>query len=591
MQIRDQKIRDQTSTIMLAEAQMNLIHELVQKHTREELIWISGYLAGIAKQKGSVNGNSHITANVAAPALPAAVKTITLLYGTETGNAKRAAATAANKIKQQGQRVKLVSADQYKFHDLPKENNLLIIISTQGDGDPPVAAQKFYDHLHTTADKLHDTSFAVLALGSTSYPQFCKTGIDVDQQLERMGGKRLLPVVKCDDDFEEDADEWLNKVIEKLTEVKIPDVAITPTVAAAKPLEKGKKYFNGTVASNINLNDDGSQKETHHIEFTLSEELDYKPGDAAGVIPENQEDLVHKILNIAGVSGQESITYKTEDYLVYNLLIKKVNIQNLSERLVKKYAALIGQEIPDTRMDFYDLLRIYPVKDGEQFMAALQLLDPMAPRLYSISSSPAAHNGELHLTIATDVFIKNNEKAYGLGSYYLNHLPVGTELPMFLHRQKHFHLPPDDKDLIMIGPGTGIAPLRSFIAERDAIGATGRNWLFFGEQHFNTDFLYQTEIQSWKETGALQKVSLAFSRDQAEKIYVQHRMQQEAAELWDWINNGAYIAVCGAKNPMSKDVEQALISIISAYGNLSPEAATAYLAQLSKDGRYAKDVW
>ena len=323
----------------------------------------------------------------------------------------------------------------------------------------------------------------------------------------------------------------------------------------------------------------------------MAEELDYKPGDAAGVHPENQEELVHKILNIAGVTGQETITYKTENYLVYNLLKKKVNIQNLSERLVKKYAELVQQEIPDTRMDFYDLLRIYPVKDAEQFLAALQLLEPMAPRLYSISSSPAAHDGELHLTIATDVFIKNNEKAYGLGSYYLNHLPVGTELNMFLHRQKHFHLPPDDKDLIMIGPGTGIAPLRSFIAERDATGATGRNWLFFGEQHFNTDFYYQTEIQGWKETGVLQKVSLAFSRDQQEKIYVQHRMQEEAAELWDWINNGAYVAICGAKNPMSKDVEQTFIEIISKHGNLSLEAATAYLTQLSKDGRYAKDVW
>ncbi|CAN5515994.1 assimilatory sulfite reductase (NADPH) flavoprotein subunit [soil metagenome] len=577
---------------MLAEAQMNLIHELVQKHTKEELIWISGYLAGLANSNAalpSVNGNGHaITTNAIAPA---AVKTVTLLYGTETGNAKRAAATAAHQIKQQGQRVKLASVDQYKFHDLAKENNLLIIISTQGDGDPPVAAQKFYDYLHTTTEKLPDTNFSVLALGSTSYPQFCKTGIDVDQQLERMGGKRLLPVVKCDEDFEADADTWLTNVLQKITLSSATTQIAISTPAAVKPIEKGKKYFNGTVVTNINLNDEGSNKETHHIEFALVEELDYKPGDAAGVLPENQEELVRKIVTIAGVTGQENITYKTEDYLVYNLLKKKVNIQNLSERMVKKYAALVAQEIPDTRMDFYDLLRIYPVKDSEQFFAALQLLDPMAPRLYSISSSPAAHNGELHLTIATDVFLKNNEKSYGLGSYYLNHLPVGAALNMFLHRQKHFHLPPDDKDLIMIGPGTGIAPLRSFIAERDALGATGRNWLFFGEQHFNTDFYYQTEIQGWKETGVLQKVDLAFSRDQAEKIYVQDRMQQEAAELWDWISNGAYIAICGAKNPMSKDVEQTLTEIISTHGNLSSEAATAYLAQLSKDGRYAKDVW
>jgi sulfite reductase (NADPH) flavoprotein alpha-component len=586
------EIINQTSGIMLAEAQMNLIHELVQKHTKEELIWISGYLAGLANSNAAlptVNGNGYSVTN--AVAAPASIKTITLLYGTETGNAKRAASTAAHQIKQHGQRVKLVSVDQYKFHDLAKENNLLIIISTQGDGDPPVAAQKFYDYLHTTAEKLPDTNFSVLALGSTSYPQFCKIGIDVDQQLERLGGKRLLPVVKCDDDFEEDADEWLNTVLQKLSQVETPSVTAAPAPIVAKPVEKGKKYFTGKVTTNINLNDEGSHKETHHIEFALNEELDYKPGDAAGVIPENREELVHKIIDLAGVTGQESFEYKTEHFIIYNLLKKKVNLQNLSERLVKKYAALVGQEIPDTRMDFYDLLRIYPVKDIDQFIGALQLLEPIAPRLYSISSSPAAHNGELHLTIATDAFIKNNEKAYGLGSYFLNCLPLDTELQMFLHRQKHFHLPPDDKDLIMIGPGTGIAPLRSFIAERDAIGATGRNWLFFGEQHFTTDFLYQTEIQGWKDTGALQKVSLAFSRDQQEKIYVQHRMNEESAEVWDWINGGAYIAICGAKNPMSKDVEQELMNIIATYGKLTPEGATAYLAQLSKDGRYAKDVW
>lgn len=577
---------------MLPETQMNLVNELVQKHTKEELMWISGYLAGIAKQNGSLNGNGHATPNIAAPATPAAAKTITLLYGTETGNAKRAAAHAANKIKQQGQRVKLVSADQYKFNDLPKENNLLVIISTQGDGDPPVAAQKFYDHLHNTKDKLASTNYAVLALGSTSYPQFCKTGVDVDQQLEKLGAARILPVVKCDDDFEEDADEWLNNVLQKITQETSTATPVAPAVpVVAKPVEKGKKYFTGKVTANINLNDEGSAKQTHHIEFSLSEELDYKPGDAAGVIPENREELVNRIIGIAGITGQEAITYKTEHFIIYNLLKKKVNLQNLSERLVKKYAALIGQEIPDTRMDFYDLLRIYPVADKEQFLAALQLLEPIAPRLYSIASSPAAHNCELHLTVARETFKKDDEVHHGLGSYFLNNLPLDTEVSLFLHRQKHFHLPPDDKDLIMIGPGTGIAPLRSFIAERDALGASGRNWLFFGDQHFNTDFLYQTEIQGWKETGSLQKVSLAFSRDQQEKIYVQHRMKQEAAELWDWINNGAYIAICGAKNPMSKDVEQELINIISAQGNLPHEAATAYLAQLSKDGRYSKDVW
>jgi sulfite reductase (NADPH) flavoprotein alpha-component len=576
---------------MLAEAQLNIINDLAKKHTKEELLWISGYLAGLANKNGQTNGHAADHGAAAPAAVGTVAKTLTLLYGTETGNAKRAATTAANKLKQHGQRVKLVSAETYKLHDLPKENNLLVIISTQGDGDPPVAAQKFYDHLHSTTDQLKDTTYAVLALGSTSYPQFCKTGVDVDTQLAKLGGKRLLPVVKCDDDFEEDADGWLNDVLQKLSQ---PEAAPSPVAApapAAKPAEKGKKYFTGKVTANINLNDEGSEKATHHIELELAEELDYKPGDAAGVIPENEEALVQKILGIGGTVGSLPVSYKGQEYTIHNLLKKKLNVLHLPERTIKKYAALVAQDIPDTRMDFYDLLRIYPIKDKEQFLAAVQLLDPIAPRLYSIASSPLAHSGELHLTVATDVFIRNNEQAHGLGSWYLNHLPEGTELEMFLHRQKHFHLPPADKDLVMIGPGTGIAPLRSFIAERDADGASGRNWLFFGDQHFTTDFLYQTEIQSWKETGVLQKVSLAFSRDQEEKIYVQHRMKEEAAELWEWINNGAYIAVCGTKNPMSKDVEQSLISIIAEYGKLSTEAATGYLNQLGKEGRYSKDVW
>jgi sulfite reductase (NADPH) flavoprotein alpha-component len=579
---------------MLAEEQLKSLNDLVQKHTREELLWISGYLAGLANKNGhtpAVNGNGSANGHHGTAATVAA-KTITLLYGTETGNAKRAAATAAHHIKHAGQRVKMFGLDQYKFTDLPKENNLLIIISTQGDGDPPVAAQKFYDYIHHESIKLTNIHYAVLALGSTSYPQFCKTGIDVDAQLAKLGGKRLAPVVKCDDDFEADADKWLKAVLYEITNpVETPAAVPQANIIVSKPVEKGKKYFNGVITTNINLNDEGSQKETHHIEFALSDVVDYKPGDAAGIVPHNSEDLVHKIIKLADATGQEPVVYKNENFLVFNLLHKKINILNLSERVVKKYAALVGQQIPETKMDFFDLLRIYPVKDTAQFLEALQLLDPIAPRLYSIASSPQAHNGELHLIIATYNFYKNGEKHHGLCSSYLNQLPKGTELTMFLHRQKHFHLPPDDKDLIMIGPGTGLAPLRSFIAERDAIGATGRNWLFFGEQHFNTDFYYQTELQAWKETEVLNKIGLAFSRDQPEKIYVQNRIKEESAELWEWINNGAYIAVCGAKVPMSKDVEQALIEIISTHGNLSAEAAAGYLHQLAKDGRYSKDVW
>lgn len=577
---------------MLAENKMKVLNEWVQQHTREELVWISGYLAGLARQNGALLAVADVAiANGNANAAPKAVKALTLLYGTETGNAKRAASATAAKLKQQGFRLKLASLDQYKITDLPKENNLLVIISTQGDGDPPAAAQKFYDHLHTGELKLTDTRFSVLALGSTAYPQFCKTGIDVDTQLEKLGAKRLLPVVKCDEDFDDDAENWLTTVLKKITEEAETAAEPAAPVVVAKPAEKGKKYFGGIVTTNIDLMDEGSMKATHHIEITLDEAVEYKPGDAAGLVPENQESQVQQIMELSGLAPDTEILYKSVAYSLYEILKKKLNILHLPERTVKKYAQLVQQEIPDTRMDFFDLLRIYPVQDAEQFVQAVVLLDAIAPRLYSISSSPEAHSGEMHLTVARDEFMKNNEKAVGLCSQYLLEYPVDTPIQLFLHRQKHFHLPQEDKDLIMIGPGTGIAPLRSFIAERDALGASGRNWLFFGEQHFNTDFLYQTEIQGWKETGVLTKVSLAFSRDQKEKIYVQDRLRESATELWEWINNGAYMVVCGKKNPMSKDVEQALIEIIAEQNNLTIEAATGYLNQLGKDGRYSKDVW
>jgi sulfite reductase (NADPH) flavoprotein alpha-component len=572
---------------MLPEAKLNSLNELINKHSKEELIWISGYISGLLA--GAVGNNAAAGASAPPAAEPAvAIKAVTILYGTETGNAKRAATAAANIVKQKGIRVKLASAEQYKLTDLPKETNLLIIMSTQGDGEPPVAAQKFYDHIHQQKIDLSNTNFSVLALGSYSYPLFCQAGVDVDAQLEKLGAKRIIPVVKCTEDFEDDASIWLSSTLETLAGASKPAVAAPTPVA---PKGHVKKDFTGTLAVNINLNDRGSSKETHHIEFTLDEEISYKAGDALGIVPENSDATVQKIIEAAGLEGDEVLDYKDEVYKPYNLLKHKVNVLHLPERIVKKYAALVDQEIPATKIDFYDLLRIYPVKNIDQFREAVQLLDPIAPRLYSLASSPEAHNGELHVTVARSSYSKNGEKAYGLCSDFLSQLPLNSKLSMYIHKSQHFHLPEEDKDLIMIGPGTGIAPFRAFIAERDAIGASGRNWLFFGDQHFITDFLYQTEIQGWKETGVLQRVSLAFSRDQQEKVYVQHRMAEEAEELWQWINKGAYIYVCGTKDPMSYDVEKTLLAIIANKLNSTEDAARNYLELMEAEGRYAKDVY
>ena len=275
----------------------------------------------------------------------------------------------------------------------------------------------------------------------------------------------------------------------------------------------------------------------------------------------------------------------------FELLKKKLNIFYLPERVVNKYATLVGQEIPVTRIGLLDLLRIYPLNSNNQFADLIGILEPIAPRLYSISSSPDAHSGEVHITVARDKFNVNEEWKVGLCSDFLSQLTVDNSIEFYIHRNSQFKLPADDKDVIMIGPGTGIAPFRSFLAHRDTAGAGGRNWLFFGDQHFVTDFLYQTELQSWVATGVLSKLNVAFSRDQKEKVYVQHKMLKHGKELYDWLLNGASLYVCGTKDPMSSDVEDTLMQIVEKFGEKTIEQAVQFVEQLKDESRYLKDVY
>jgi sulfite reductase (NADPH) flavoprotein alpha-component len=263
----------------------------------------------------------------------------------------------------------------------------------------------------------------------------------------------------------------------------------------------------------------------------------------------------------------------------------------MPERVVKQYAAIVQQDIPETKIGLLDLLKIYPVKDSRQFEDVVNILEPITPRLYSISSSPEAHSGEVHITVAKDTFCVNEEWKYGLCSDHLAVLPVNSEIEFYVHKNSQFKLPEADKNIILIGPGTGIAPFRSFLAERDATGATGNNWLLFGEQHFASDFLYQTEIQGWAQTGVLTKVNVAFSRDQADKVYVQHKMRKHGHAFFEWLESGAYVYICGKKDPMSTDVENTILEIIETYGARSTAEALVYLDQLKEQGRYLKDVY
>ncbi|MFT3935182.1 MAG: flavodoxin domain-containing protein [Chitinophagaceae bacterium] len=570
---------------MLAEHKLKILQDLVNNASSQELAWMNNFISNQLL-------NSFGAQQPAAATQKFATNKVTIAYGSETGNSKRVATDFASKAKKAGLVPKLVSLDQYRLTDLPKEEYFLTVISTQGEGEPPESAKKFYDHIHNNGFKLDKLKYSVLALGDTSYPLFCKTGEDVDTQLQKLGGQRIEDIQKCDVEYDTDANQWFERVMKKLAIADGNATTVAPTAAPATDKKStGKKAYTGTILTNINLNDRGSNKETWHIEIA-ADDVEYECGDSIGIVPENATLIVEKILSYAkGINAGKKIEYKKETYSIFELLKYKLNISHLITAVIKRYAAIVGVEIAETKADLLDLLKAYPVKDEAQFEEVLGILNPVAPRLYTLASSPAAHSGEVHVIVAKDIFTVNQEKKYGVCSAFLGIQKPNTELKFFVQKNKRFRLPAPEKDIIMIGPGTGIAPYRSFLAERDAVGATGKNWLFFGEQHFTTDFLYQTEMQNWFETGVLTKINLAFSRDQAEKIYVQHRMWEQGAELYNWIQSGAHIYLCGKKDPMSVDVEHAIMGIIEKFGEKTAEEAKEYFLQMQNEGRYSEDVY
>jgi sulfite reductase (NADPH) flavoprotein alpha-component len=480
--------------------------------------------------------------------------------------------------------------DQFRVEDLHKETDFFVVVSTQGEGEPPEPAKKFFHQLMTTQPDLSSLNFGVLALGDTAYPLFCKAGEDLDARLESLGAKRVVPLQKCDVDYEAPAAEWFRSLIALYEREEKPGVQVA-TKEPAREKHAGKKYYDGVITHHVNLNDRGSAKQTYHIEIRTQEPIDYAPGDAIAIVPENRPAVVDRILALAAVDGNLVCESARGKFPARELLHTHLNICHLLSSTIRKYAALTGHAIPDTRMDLVDLLRIYPLKDEDQFRELVRILPGIAPRLYSVASSPKLQDREVHLLVGKHRFYAQGDEQFGLCSSFLGDLPVGSQIRFYVHRNRAFKLPDDATDIIMIGPGTGIAPFRSFLADRDAGGATGKNWFFFGEQHFRTDFLYQAELQQYLQTGVLQKLSLAFSRDQSQKMYVQHRMQEEAAEFFRWLESGAHVYVSGTKDPMSRDVEQAILGIIAEQGNRSEAEAAKYLENMKKDGRYQKDVY
>lgn len=562
---------------MLTGHKLNTILDIVKTSSKEELAWINGYLSGIlAGDKECENAEKPVTQK----------KKITIAFGTETGNSKSVATGFAAKAKSKGIIPKLVSLEQYRLSDLSKEENFLAIISTHGDGEPPEAAKKFYEHIHLNGFNIPKMKYGVLALGDSAYPLFCKAGEDVDNQFQKLGAHRIVPLKKCDVDYEEDAQFWFDQFLSSFDDAAPVQIQQPATIKKST----GKKNYDGVLISKVVLNGRGSSKQTFHLEIT-ADELDYQPGDAIGIVPGNNHEVVNEIISLIHADAKQTMVYKNETLTTYELLSTRLNISCLPERVIKQYAEITDQPVSSKMISLLDLLKEHPMPQPGKFIELIQILEPIAPRLYSISSSPTAHEGEVHITVANDKFFYKEEQRSGLCSDFLYRQPVDTMVKFYVHKNKQFRLPAEDKDVIMIGPGTGVAPFRSFVAEREATGATGRNWLFFGDQHFTTDFLYQTEWQNWFSTGVLTNISLAFSRDQQEKKYVQHKISERAAEFFEWIDNGAHLYVCGSKEPMSADVEQTILKVISEKGQLSVGEASDYLDKLKEQGRYCKDVY
>ena len=560
---------------MLSEGRLRALNDFIEKTSKEELIWINGYIAGLISSSGLKAGESATSQ-----------KKFTILYGTDTGNSKKLALEFTAAAKKQGAKVRMTGMDTYRTDDLRQEKFLCIIISTHGDGDPPPSAKKFYDFLMGTPTQYPELEFAVLALGDTSYPYYCKAGDDIHQRLAALGANPVFPVQKCDVDYQDDATTWYNTYLNSF-----PTEVPKETIVAPKKVSHGKKWYTGIIQENTNLNGHTSNKETHHIEIRTLEPILYEPGDSLGIIPKNKKSTVDRILQLVHIDPMLSVPYKSGGHTLLHLLANVLNISYLKESQVQKYADLNEHEIPKIRMDLIDLVRLYPVLHSNLFIEFITHLNEQTPRLYSICSSPRVREFELHILVSKNSFTAMNEVKYGLASEQLSGFEEASSIEFYIHKNKSFRLPSPESDIIMIGPGTGIAPMRSFIEERDAIGAEGRNWLIFGEQHFTSDFFYQTEIQQYANTGSLSRVDLAWSRDQKEKYYVQHRMLEKGRELYEWIQRGAHVYISGTRSPMSEDVEKAWIDIFYTHGGKSAPESEDYLNELKESGQYKADVY
>ncbi|EOX5627146.1 NADPH-dependent assimilatory sulfite reductase flavoprotein subunit [Yersinia enterocolitica] len=594
-----------SSLLPLSPEQLARLQAAVGEFSPTQMAWLSGYFWGMVNQQPGA---------VVAPAVaaPAAV-TITLISASQTGNARRLAEQLRDDLLAAKLNVNLVNAGDYKFKQIAQERLLVIVASTQGEGEPAEEAVALHKFLFSKkAPKLPEMAFAVFGLGDTSYEHFCQAGKDFDNKLAELGAQRLLERVDADVEYQESAQQWRQQIVAAL-QARVPAqsaaaVAVTPSGAVDKitssPYSKAAP-LTAQLSVQQKVTGRNSEKDVRHIEIDLGDSgLRYQPGDALGIWFDNDPALVEELLALLWLKGDEQVSIDGQNISLSQALRSQLELTQNTTLIVDKYAALSRDEkliallADKPALQHYakntpivDMVRQAPSDLNTDQLVAL--LRPLTPRLYSIASSQAETESEVHITVGVVRYdIDGRPRTGGASGYLADRLEVDGDIRIFIEHNDNFRLPVNpETPVIMIGPGTGIAPFRAFMQQREADGATGKNWLLFGNPHFTEDFLYQVEWQRYVKDGLLTRIDLAWSRDQAHKIYVQDKLREQGAELWNWIQQGAHIYVCGDANRMAKDVEQVLLDVVALYGAMDAEQADEYLSELRLARRYQRDVY
>ncbi|PHM61753.1 NADPH-dependent assimilatory sulfite reductase flavoprotein subunit [Xenorhabdus ishibashii] len=582
--------------------QLSRLQSAISDFSPHQLAWLSGYFWGMVNHQPQTGAET--------PAV-SVQETVTLLSASQTGNARRLAEQLRDSLLAENINVNLINAGDYKFKQIYQERVLIIVASTQGEGEPAEEAVALHKYLYSKkAPSMKETVYAVFGLGDTSYENFCQAGKDFDSRLHELGAQRLLERIDADVEYEEQAAQWRQQVTDILKQrlsVQANSVISSNTPAYVKETQTYTREspLTASLLTNQKITGRGSDKDVRHIEIDIGDSgLRYQPGDALGVWFENDPALVDELIALLWLEGSEQVNVYGKSLPLREALIRHVELTQNTGMIVGKYAALAKDEkllsLAANKQALQQYAQTTPIVDMVRAAAShpeaqqfIDLLRPLTPRLYSISSSQSEVENEVHITVGVVRYdIEGRARTGGASGYLADRLQEDDNIRVFIEQNDNFRLPADpNTPIIMIGPGTGVAPFRAFLQHRDSQGAEGKNWLFFGNPHFIEDFLYQVEFQRYVKEGLLTRIDLAWSRDQQHKVYVQDKLREQGEEVWRWIEDGAHLYVCGDANRMAKDVEQALLDIISQYSGMDAEQADEFLSELRLERRYQRDVY